>query len=68
MIAALREELLRLADDSRIRAVVLAANGPAFSAGHDLKEITARRADADGGHEADACNDDAFHAWKSLTA
>jgi enoyl-CoA hydratase/carnithine racemase len=49
MIAALREELLRLADDSRIRAVVLAANGPAFSAGHDLKEITAHRADADGG-------------------
>jgi enoyl-CoA hydratase/carnithine racemase len=49
MIAALREELLRLADDRRIRAVVLAANGPAFSAGHDLKEITAHRADADGG-------------------
>jgi len=28
---------------------VLAANGPAFCAGHDLKELTARRADADGG-------------------
>ena len=32
-----------------MRAVVLAANGPAFSAGHDLKELTARRTDADGG-------------------
>jgi enoyl-CoA hydratase/carnithine racemase len=32
-----------------VRAVVLAANGPAFSAGHDLKEIAARRADPDGG-------------------
>ena len=27
----------------------LAANGPAFCAGHDLKELTARRSDADGG-------------------
>jgi enoyl-CoA hydratase/carnithine racemase len=31
------------------RAVVLRAAGPAFSAGHDLKEMRARRADADGG-------------------
>jgi len=28
---------------------VLAANGPVFCAGHDLKELTARRGDADGG-------------------
>jgi enoyl-CoA hydratase/carnithine racemase len=32
-----------------VRAVVLAADGPAFCAGHDLKELTARRSDADGG-------------------
>ena len=32
-----------------MRAVVLAANGPAFCAGHDLKELTGRRSDADGG-------------------
>ena len=32
-----------------MRAVVIAANGPAFSAGHDMKEMTARRSDADGG-------------------
>ena len=32
-----------------MRAVVLAANGPAFSAGHDMKELTARRSDADRG-------------------
>ena len=32
-----------------MRAVVIAANGPAFSAGHDMKELTARRADADRG-------------------
>jgi enoyl-CoA hydratase/carnithine racemase len=49
MLVALREELERLAADARIRAVVLAANGPAFSAGHDLKEVTAHRADPDQG-------------------
>ena len=32
-----------------MRVVILAANGPAFCAGHDLKEITARRADPDRG-------------------
>jgi enoyl-CoA hydratase/carnithine racemase len=32
-----------------VRIVLLAANGPAFSAGHDLKELTARRADPDRG-------------------
>jgi enoyl-CoA hydratase/carnithine racemase len=49
MLAALSQELENIAVDKRIRAVVLAANGPAFSAGHDLKELTAHRADADGG-------------------
>src|SRR5438132_9987497 len=49
MLAELSQELESLARDERIRAVVLAANGPAFSAGHDLKELTAHRADADGG-------------------
>jgi enoyl-CoA hydratase/carnithine racemase len=49
MLAALGETLTRLAAEPHIRAVVLAANGPAFSAGHDLKELTARRADADRG-------------------
>jgi enoyl-CoA hydratase/carnithine racemase len=32
-----------------IRAVVIAAEGPAFCSGHDLRELTARRADPDGG-------------------
>ena len=49
MLAALSQELESLAADKRIRAVVLAAQGSAFSAGHDLKELTAHRADADGG-------------------
>jgi enoyl-CoA hydratase/carnithine racemase len=34
---------------SDARAIIVAANGPAFSSGHNLKEITAHRADADNG-------------------
>jgi enoyl-CoA hydratase/carnithine racemase len=49
MLEALSHELEGLAADKRIRAVVIAAHGSAFSAGHDLKELTAHRADADGG-------------------
>src|ERR1700674_4487803 len=49
MLAALGETLTAIAADRTVRAVVLTANGPAFCAGHDLKELTARRADADRG-------------------
>jgi enoyl-CoA hydratase/carnithine racemase len=49
MLASLSEIFSSIAADTRIRAVVISANGPAFSAGHDLKEITAHRKDADGG-------------------
>lgn len=38
-----------IATDTSVRGVVIAANGPAFCAGHDLKELTARRSDSDGG-------------------
>src|SRR5215467_16196153 len=50
MIVALGEAFDAIARDRAIRAVVLAANGPAFSAGHDLKEMIAtRRSDPDRG-------------------
>jgi enoyl-CoA hydratase/carnithine racemase len=49
LIAALTENLAAIAADERVRVVVLAANGPAFSAGHDMKEMTARRSDPDRG-------------------
>jgi len=49
MVAALDETFTALASERSVRAVVLAADGPAFSAGHDLKELTAHRADPDGG-------------------
>jgi len=49
MIASLHAELNDIGNDKAIRGVVLAANGPAFSAGHDMKELTARRTDPDRG-------------------
>jgi enoyl-CoA hydratase/carnithine racemase len=36
-------------EDRAVKVIVLAAKGPAFSAGHDLKELTARRRDPDRG-------------------
>ncbi|HVZ90579.1 MAG TPA: enoyl-CoA hydratase [Rhizomicrobium sp.] len=51
LMAALQAALDAAAkDDSRV--IVLAADGPAFCSGHDLKEMTAHRAAADGGKAA----------------
>lgn len=36
-------------DNAAVRVIILAANGPAFCAGHDLKEMTAGREDSDRG-------------------
>ena len=49
MLKALSGTFAEIAANKCVRAVVLAANGKSFCAGHDLKEITARRRDADGG-------------------
>jgi enoyl-CoA hydratase/carnithine racemase len=49
LIAELHAALTEIRDDASVRALVIAANGPAFSAGHDIKELTARRTDADRG-------------------
>jgi enoyl-CoA hydratase/carnithine racemase len=49
MIAQLHGALNEIGADTSVRAVVIAANGPAFCAGHDLKEITAHRAGPDRG-------------------
>jgi enoyl-CoA hydratase/carnithine racemase len=49
LLGELSAALTEIAADRAIRAVVIAANGPAFSAGHDLKELTSRRSDADRG-------------------
>ena len=49
MIGELHAALNDIRDDKNIRGVVLTANGSAYSAGHDMKELTARRSDADRG-------------------
>ena len=49
VMAALQDELDRARDDASVRVIVLAASGKLFCAGHDLKEMTAHRADPDRG-------------------
>lgn len=49
MMEALRAELEAAGQDREVRVVVLAASGKLFSAGHDLKEISAHRGDGDRG-------------------
>ncbi len=49
LMAALQGALDQAAAERGIRVVIIAANGPAFCAGHDLKEMTARRKDEDKG-------------------
>ena len=50
VIAQLKGEIDKAVADAGTRAIVIAANGPAFSGGHDLKELSSRRrADADNG-------------------
>jgi enoyl-CoA hydratase/carnithine racemase len=52
--SALMAELQAALDQigAEVRAVVIAAEGPVFSSGHDLKEMTAHRADPDQGKAA----------------
>ena len=49
MLGALGAAFGDAGNDPAVRVIVLAANGPAFCAGHDLKEMTAGRAAPDCG-------------------
>jgi len=49
LMTAMQEALGAAASDKTVRVIVIGADGPAFSSGHDLKEMTARRADKDKG-------------------
>lgn len=49
MLGALGEAFVKTGSNPAVRVVILAANGPAFCAGHDLKEMTAGRANPDRG-------------------
>jgi enoyl-CoA hydratase/carnithine racemase len=52
LMAALQDALDGVARDPAIRVIVLAAEGNAFCAGHDLKEMTSHRRSGDGGRAA----------------
>lgn len=51
MLSALQHSLDDIAQDRRIKAVILRSAGKHFCAGHHLKEMTARRTDSDGGKD-----------------
>ncbi|MEM8973714.1 MAG: enoyl-CoA hydratase [Pseudomonadota bacterium] len=63
MIAALTDAVAKVSEDRSISAVILAANGPGFCAGHDLKEMTARRTDGDRGR---AFFEETMHACATM--
>jgi enoyl-CoA hydratase/carnithine racemase len=52
LMAALQAALAGAAADNATRVVVIAAEGPVFSSGHDLKELAAHRAAGDKGAAA----------------
>ena len=52
MLQELEAAVTAIARDDSIRVVILAAEGKAFSAGHDLKEMQGYRVDADDGRTA----------------
>ena len=52
---ALQEALNSARDDEGVRVVIIAGSGKLFSAGHDLKEMTAHRVDSDEGRAYFEC-------------
>jgi enoyl-CoA hydratase/carnithine racemase len=52
LMAALQSALDGAANDDATRVIVIAAEGPVFSSGHDLKELAALRDDGDKGRGA----------------
>ncbi len=49
MLQTLQDTFITASEDPAVRCIILAANGPAFCAGHDLKELTAGRDNPDRG-------------------
>ncbi|HVO91103.1 MAG TPA: enoyl-CoA hydratase [Casimicrobiaceae bacterium] len=56
MLQALQAEIDAIAKDESLRVIVIAGNGPAFSGGHDLKQMMANRNEAFIGALFEACS------------
>jgi enoyl-CoA hydratase/carnithine racemase len=52
LMSAIQSALEGAAGDDATRVIVIAADGPVFSSGHDLKELARHRADGDAGRAA----------------
>ena len=50
MMTNLSESINKASTNNAVRVIVIAVNGPAFCAGHDLKQMSAGRNSADNGH------------------
>ncbi|MDZ4739764.1 MAG: enoyl-CoA hydratase [Alphaproteobacteria bacterium] len=51
MMSALQADLDQVHHDDAVKVIIIAANGPAFCAGHDLKEMTPHWQDGDHGRD-----------------
>lgn len=49
VLAALQDEFDRARSNDAVRVIILSATGKVFSAGHDLKEVSSHRSEADRG-------------------
>ncbi|XP_066448156.1 enoyl-CoA hydratase domain-containing protein 3, mitochondrial isoform X2 [Eleutherodactylus coqui] len=55
MLQSLQKDLVHEVDDKDLRVIVIAANGPVFSSGHNLKEFTAMHGKTNHADVFDAC-------------
>lgn len=58
LMAAFQAQIDEIAESNTIKVAVITANGPAFSAGHDIRELESHRNDPDGGRQ---------YYWDSFT-
>lgn len=51
LMTAVSDQMAALSEDPDVQVIIIAGSGPAFCAGHDLKELTAARENDDRGRE-----------------
>jgi len=51
LLQQITQEITAAGKEPLVKTIIIAASGSMFCSGHDLKELTARRSDSDGGRE-----------------